>query len=143
MFSNSSKYAIKAILFLAVNSSEDHRIMVKDIAEPINVPQAYLAKLLQELSRAEIISSKKGPKGGFYMSEKNTLNTLMDVVNVIDGDDKFNSCLISLEKCNADKPCPLHNLAGPSRSILIKSLSENTIIDFSNMIRKGEVYLPL
>ena len=143
MFSNSSKYAIKAILFLAVNSREDHRIMVKDIAGPINVPQAYLAKLLQELSRADVISSKKGPKGGFYMSDENNKLTLMHVIDVIDGKDRFNTCLLSLEKCNANKPCPLHNLAGPSRSILIKSLSENTIIDFSNMIKKGKVYLPL
>ena len=143
MFSNSSKYAIKAVLFLAVNSGEDNRIMVKDLAGSINVPQPYLAKLLQELSRKEIISSKKGPNGGFYLSKENTLHTLMDIVNVIDGDDKFNSCLLSLEKCNADKPCPLHNLARPSRSIFIKSLSENTIKNFSKQIEKGEAFLPL
>ena len=68
MFSNSSKYVIKAILFLAVKSGEDNRVMVKEMAQPINVPQAYLAKLLQELSRKDIISSKKGPNGGFYLS---------------------------------------------------------------------------
>lgn len=143
MFSNSSKYAIKAVLFLAVNSGEDNRVMVKDMAQPINVPQAYLAKLLQELSRKDIISSKKGPNGGFYLSEENGKLTLMDVVNVIDGNDRFNTCLLSLEECNADKPCPLHNLAGPSRLIFINSLSENTIIDFSEMIKKGEAFLPL
>jgi len=143
MFSNSSKYAIKAVLFLAVNSSEKKRVMVKDMAAPINVPQAYLAKLLQELSREDIISSKKGPKGGFYLSEENSKLTLMDVIDIIDGKDRFNSCLLSLEKCNADKPCPLHDLAGPSRSILIKCLSENTIVDFSDMVKKGKVFLPL
>ncbi len=143
MFSNSSKYAIKAVLFLAVHSHENHRIMVKDIAKPINVPQAYLAKLLQALSRHNIISSKKGPKGGFYLSEENNQHTLMDVISVIDGDDRFNTCLLSLEKCNANKPCPLHDLASPSRSIFLKSLSENTIKNFSRQIEKGEVFLPL
>jgi len=143
MFSNSSKYAIKAVLFLAVNSSENHRIMVKDLAAPINVPQAYLAKLLQELSRGGIISSKKGPKGGFFLSKENALHTLMDVVNVIDGNDKFNSCLLSLEKCNADKPCPLHDLASPSRSKFIQSLNQNTIDEFSIQIEQGKVFLPL
>ena len=143
MFSNSSKYAIKAVLFLAVNSSEDHRIMVKDMAEPINVPQAYLAKLLQELSRKGIISSKKGPKGGFFLSKENSQLTLMDVVNVIDAGDKFNACLLSLEKCNADKPCPLHDLAIPSRSKFIHSLNQNSIKDFSMQIEQGKVFLPL
>ena len=143
MFSNSSKYAIKAVLFLAVNSGTSNRIMVKDMTDQINVPQAYLAKLLQELSRKDIISSKKGPKGGFYLSEENRKLTLMHIVDVIDGKDKFNSCLLSLEECNAEKPCPLHNLAGPSRSILVKSLSENTILDFSEMVKEGKVFLPL
>jgi len=143
MFSNSSKYAIKAVLFLAVNSNEDNRIMVKEMAEPINVPQAYLAKLLQELSREGIISSKKGPKGGFFLSKENELKTLMNVVDVIDGDDKFNSCLLSLEKCNADKPCPLHELATPSRSKFIQSLNQNSIKDFSKQIEQGKDFLPL
>ena len=70
MFSNSSKYAIKAVLYLAMNSSKDEKVMAKDISEPINVPQAYIAKLLQQLSKHEIVSSLKGPKGGFYLSEK-------------------------------------------------------------------------
>lgn len=143
MLSNSSKYAIKAVFFLAVNSSEDNRVMVKDLATPINVPQAYLAKLLQELSKADIISSKKGPKGGFYLSEENKNHTLMDIVDVIDGVDKFNTCLLNLEKCNAKKPCPLHNLAAPSRSKFIGSLNKKTIKDFSKQIEEGKAYLPL
>jgi len=69
LFSKTSKYAIKAVLFLAVNSSEKKRVMVKEIAEPINVPQAYIAKLLQKLSREGLISSARGPKGGFYLNE--------------------------------------------------------------------------
>ena len=59
------KICYKTVLYLALNSNETKRVMVKHIAAPINVPQAYLAKLLQELSRAHIISSVKGPKGGF------------------------------------------------------------------------------
>ena len=65
MLSNSSKYAIKAVLFLSLNSSEIKWVMVKVIAKPINILQAYIAKLLQELSKQKIISSTRGPKGGF------------------------------------------------------------------------------
>lgn len=143
MLSNSSKYAVKAVLYLAIHSREDKKIMAKDIAEPINVPQAYLAKLLQELSREGIITSVKGPKGGFYLSEESKLFSLMDVVRVIDGDKRLNSCVLSLEKCNAEKPCPLHDLINPSKSIFMKSLKEKTIKDFSEQIEKGLVFLPL
>ena len=66
MFSTSSKYAIKAVLFLALHTNESKKLMVKDIYKSINVPKAYLAKLLQDLSRHNIVSSTRGPKGGFF-----------------------------------------------------------------------------
>ncbi len=143
MLSNSSKYAVKAVLYLAMNSNKDKRVMVKDMAQPINVPQAYIAKLLQELSRSGVISSIKGPRGGFYLSEKDRNRTLMDVISVIDDENKLNSCVLSLEKCNANKPCPLHNLVSPTMTTFLKSLRETTIEDFSNQIRQGLVFLPL
>ncbi len=46
MFSNSFKYAIKGVLYLALHSNEDHKIMIRDIYRVIHVPEAYLAKLL-------------------------------------------------------------------------------------------------
>ncbi len=57
MLSNSSKYALKAVLFLALHTDENNKMMVKDISARTNVPKAYIAKLLQELSKRNIISS--------------------------------------------------------------------------------------
>ena len=91
MLSNSSKYAIKAVLFLALHSSEENKVIVKDISKPINVPQAYIAKLLQELVKAKIVTSVRGPKGGFYLNETNLAHSIMSIVNVIDGEKKLNS----------------------------------------------------
>lgn len=143
MLSNSSKYAIKAVLYLALNSNKEKRVMVKDIATPINVPQAYLAKLLQELSREHIISSVKGPKGGFYLSESNRLLSLMDIIAVIDGEKRLHSCVLSLEKCNAEKPCPLHKLISPTKEDFLKQLKEKSIDDFSQEVKSGTSFLPL
>ncbi len=143
MLSNSSKYAIKAVLYLALNSNEKKRVMVKDIATPINVPQAYLAKLLQELSRANIISSVKGPKGGFCLSDEDRLNSLMDVIDIIDGKEKLDSCVLSLGKCNVEKPCPLHKIVSPAKMFFIKNLQDKTIDDFSKEIKSGTSFLPL
>lgn len=143
MFSNSSKYAIKAVLFLALNSDENSRIMVKDIAGPINVPQAYIAKLLQELSRQNVISSARGPKGGFYLSEKDRVLPIKRIINVIDGDSRITSCLLSLETCNDDKPCPLHKMAFPLRSKLLDMLETKTVLDLAEDVKAGNSFLPL
>ena len=143
MFSNSSKYAIKAVLYLALNSSEDRKIMVKDISGPINVPQPYIAKLLQELSRQNVISSVRGPKGGFYLSEEDKKLHLKKIVNVIDGESRLTSCLLSLENCTEEKPCPLHKMAAPLRTKLLDSLENKTICDLARDVKEGNSFLPL
>ncbi|MGY0406702.1 RrF2 family transcriptional regulator, partial [Pseudoalteromonas sp. SYSU M81241] len=76
------------------------------------MPEAYLAKLLQELSRHGIISSVRGPKGGFYLSEDDRKRTLMDIVRVIDGEKRVHSCVMGMRNCDMDNPCVLHKLVG-------------------------------
>ncbi|MCW5517171.1 RrF2 family transcriptional regulator [Muriicola sp. Z0-33] len=143
MFSNSSKYAIKAVLYLALHASEDNKLMVKDICKPINVPKAYLSKLLQDLSRHRIVSSTRGPKGGFYLSELNKDLFVMDIVGVIDGKNKLESCLLSLKDCSKDKPCPLHHAVSSSRSKMIKSLESTSIRELSENLGDKKAFLPL
>ncbi|WP_136481477.1 RrF2 family transcriptional regulator [Cognatitamlana onchidii] len=143
MFSNSSKYAIKAVLYLSLHSNSTRKIMAKDIAQPINVPPAYIAKLLQELVRTDLVSSVRGPKGGFFMSKENNNQKVIDVLNVIDGEKKFTGCLLSLEACNEEKPCPLHNILSTSRQHMIKVLNEHSIADLALAVKNGKAYLPL
>ncbi len=143
MLSNSSKYAIKAVLYLALNSSENKKVMVKDISKPINVPQAYLAKLLQALSRQEIISSTRGPNGGFYLNDTNRKQPVMKIIDVIDGKEKFNSCMLSLKECDEKKPCPMHKIIYPLKSKLVQDLKRKTIQDLSQEVKSGIAFLPL
>ncbi len=143
MLSNSSKYAIKAVLYLALNSSENKKVIVKNIAEPINVPQAYVAKLLQELSRQEIISSTRGPNGGFYLNDTDRKQSIMKIIDVIDGKEKFNSCMLSLKECDEKKPCPMHEIFYPLKSKLVQNLKRKTIQDLSQEVKSGIAFLPL
>lgn len=143
MFSNSTKYALKAVLYLAVHSSEEKRIMVKDMHESINVPKAYLSKLLQELSRHQLVSSSRGPKGGFYLSDENRKVPMAKIVYAVDGKKRVESCLLSLKDCNAEKPCPLHYIFVPTRSKFIEVLKEKTIDDLSKELRNKSAFLPL
>ncbi|MBT8273652.1 MAG: Rrf2 family transcriptional regulator [Bacteroidia bacterium] len=143
MFSNASKYAIKAAIFLALHTDNNCKITVKEIAESINVPQAYIAKLLQELSRKNVISSAKGPKGGFFVSEANKKIPLIQIITALNAGERMDECLLSLDKCDTEKPCPLHKFAYPLRSQLIANLSKKTIGEISDEVTKGKAFLPL
>lgn len=143
MISNSSKYALKAVLYLAVNSSGRQKILAKDISGPTNIPKAYLSKVLQELSRHNIVSSVKGPGGGFYLSDENINTPLMKIIQVIDGDNRLNSCMLSLQDCDAEHPCPMHDLVGNTKVNFVKNLEQNTVGDLVKGIKAGKSFLPL
>lgn len=143
MLSNSSKYAIKGVLYLAVNASKNSKILAKDIAEPINVPPSYIAKLLQELGRHGIVSSVKGPYGGFYLDAKNMETQLIKIVDVIDGEQRLRSCMLSINECDNSNPCPLHHLVGDAKTSFVKNLEETTISQLVANIQEGKSVLPL
>lgn len=142
MLSNSTKYAIKGVLYLALNSDEDHKVLVRDIFEVVHVPEAYLAKLLQELSRQGVISSTRGAKGGFYLSDQDRKRTLMDIVKVIDGERRVNSCVMGIQNCDMDNPCVLHKLVGANKSKFIKVLENTTILDLIEGKQDIEEFFP-
>ncbi len=141
MLSSSSKYAINAVLYLAVNATEINKIRASEIAEAIKVPSPFLSKLLQTLSREHIISSSKGPKGGFYLTDEEKQLYLIEIVKSIDGVDRLEDCVLGLKKCSSEKPCPVHFSVQPFKNKFLKELEENTIEYFAEKVKKGEAYL--
>ncbi len=143
MLSTSTKYVLRAVLYLAVNSSENKKVLAKDISGPTNIPKAYLSKLLQELSKHRIVSSIRGPGGGFYLTPENKKVPLIHIVQVIDGDSRLNSCMLSVRDCDEDHPCPIHHLVGDAKTNFIKNLKENSLEDLVKSIQNGDSVLPL
>ena len=136
MFSKSCQYALRAVLFLAVNRNAGHNYNVKEIAEELELPMHFLGKLLQQLSRDQIISSIKGPSGGFFMTEDNLKIPVMKIVNTIDGPDSLSTCLLGLRSCSVENPCPLHGKAASYRDGLRNMLSESSILQVAERIEK-------
>ena len=140
MLSRASKYAILSTLILAEHSNEKTKISVKKIADSIDVPSPFLAKLFQQLVRGNIISSTKGPNGGFYLTKRNTKKTVLDIIENIDGLSKINECFLGLEKCDGTNPCPVHFIVEPFKENIMAKFRDKTILEFSQEISdKGRV----
>ncbi len=137
MLSNACQYAIRAVLYLAIHSSIDDKIGAKAIAEELDTPQPFLAKLLQQLSRSNLISSVKGPKGGFYLTQKDTNNSIWDVILCIDDNQKFDQCFLGLVKCNDKAPCPVHFTVAPFKKKILLDFKEKTIAKFAKEIQEN------
>lgn len=134
MLSRASKYAILSTLFLAEHASEEKKISVKVIAESIDVPSPFLAKLFQQLVRGKIISSTKGPNGGFYLTENNGQRNVLDIIENIDGLTRINDCFLGLNECDSENPCPVHFIVEPFKDNILGKFRDKTIIEFAKEI---------
>ncbi|PCE64094.1 RrF2 family transcriptional regulator [Sediminicola luteus] len=131
MFSNSLKYSLKAISYLAGHSSVNRKYGIKELAEKTQVPAPYLGKLLQKLSREGVISSLKGPHGGFYLSPENKSKHIDSVVYLIDGEDRFKNCILDLDHCNATNPCALHKYYAQVKGGFLSQIETITLGDLA------------
>ncbi len=141
IFSKPSEYAIRALVYLAVNSSSGQCFGTKKIAEDLDFPEPYLGKVLQQLARNNIISSVKGPNGGFCLEEKAMDISLLKIIESIDGLAFFSDCGLGLHDCNDEKPCPIHNEYQVFRDNFHKVLSEKTIKDMKENVDSGVAFL--
>lgn len=127
MFSKSCEYAIRAALHIMVHGGEEHKVNIGEVSDAIGTPRHFTAKLLQCLTRKDIICSVKGPGGGFYFNGDEPDIPLMRIVEAIDGKDIFNGCALGLDKCSEDHPCPLHNHYKGIRMQILKMLNEQSL----------------
>ena len=128
MFSKSCEYGLRSIIYIAQQSAQDSKVSLATISEAVNSPQAFTAKVLQQLTRNNIIKSIKGPYGGFVIeSDKMDTIKLSDVVKILDGDSIYSSCGLGLNTCNENSPCPLHYKFVEVRNQL-KELLETTTL---------------
>lgn len=143
MLSNACKYAIRAILYLALQTDENTKVGAKKIAEELETPQPFLAKLLQQLNKGNLVSSTKGPNGGFYLSKKDNENTIWDIIKNIDGTSKFDDCFLGLSKCSDKTPCPVHFIASPFKEQLMEIFRDKTISQYVLEIKQTGKVLSL
>ena len=131
MLSNSCRYGIRAVIYLASHSLANGKTGIKKISEDLKLPTPFLAKILQQLAKQKILSSSKGPHGGFALLKDPKKITLLDIVNAIDGYDIFTNCIMHNGSCEGVKKdkmrCSLHDDYEKSRKELIKLFSNRTI----------------
>lgn len=141
MLSKTCGYAIRGILYVAVKNETNKTVGIKDMAEALEVPQPFLGKIMQELVRREILSSVKGPNGGFFVHERTLETPIIKVVEAIDGLGAFQKCALGLNKCSSEQPCPLHDEIKDYRNALLTTLTEKSIGDLRDDLVLGKVFV--
>jgi len=141
MLSYTCKTAVKAVIYLASKYESGEKAGIKQISEYIDASDHTVGKILQTLVKQGVINSVKGPSGGFYISKEQCKQTIINIVEAIDGKQVFKECGLALSKCSATHPCPIHNEYKKSRDILEKLFSSKKIIELCEPVNNGLTYL--
>lgn len=142
MLSNTCKYGIRAVIYLAWKAGEDERMGIKTISNDLGIPTPFLGKILQTLVRHKILKSSKGPHGGFSLAKPAGEISMLDIIYIIDGSDFFDMCLIDVKSCveiqEKNLPCALHETFKPVRKEIYRLFRDITIENLVNDLKKDQ-----
>jgi len=132
IYTDSSKYAIRAMIYLAANCKDGAPIAAGEIAEAEGIPPFYLAKILQDLTRATLLKSARGRGGGFRLTNPPEEVSVYEIVQAAENIGRLTEeCILGIEVCSDDVPCPLHSTWGEFRDSFLTSLKELSIADMA------------
>jgi Rrf2 family protein len=152
IFSNPSEYAIRALSELVLAAERNLAaapaeergvvarrgpfVMLDVLTEEAGLPREFLAKIFRQLVQAGVLTSAKGPGGGFALARAAHAISLRDIVDAVDGRHEIDRCVVGLAKCNDHMPCPQHDLFKPIRQRLNAYLSTTTLADTAASLKE-------
>ncbi len=139
IFSRACEYAFQAVLYLA-SQPQDRPILQRDISRALQIPPHFLGKVLQSLSRRQLVVSRKGKSGGFILGRSPKDISLYDILEATDGAACLDGCILGFGECGDENPCPVHFQWKESKQILMGMLKNKNAEELS---REIEVKLQL
>jgi Rrf2 family transcriptional regulator, iron-sulfur cluster assembly transcription factor len=142
MFSKATEYALRATIYIAQKSNEDKKPGIAEIAKAIDSPQPFTAKILQQLTKDnKVISSVRGPNGGFFITPKALQLPVLAILQALEEDEILHKCVLGLRKCSEVKPCPMHDDYKSIRTQLIQLFENTSIKNLAESYRTQNVFI--
>ena len=106
--STKSRYGLRALFDMAYHAGT-LPAQIKDISRRQNISPRYLEQIFQDLKKAGLLKSRRGPQGGYYLARKPHEITAMDVVNATEGEMALVDCVKAGKRgrknCEFDNQC--------------------------------------
>lgn len=126
MFSQTAEYALRAMTCLALHSKQ--RTSSGALVEMTQAPSDYLAKVLQQLARADLVEGRRGVRGGYRLARPANEIRMIDVVNAVEPLQRIKSCPLGIAS-HGPNLCPLHRKMDQAAAVLIETLGDSTLED--------------
>ena len=125
LITRDTDYAIRALCSMACSKKE--MISADELVNKIKIPRPFLRKILQILNKNRIIKSYKGKGGGFVLQIDPKKITLIDLIEIFQGQIKLGEHLFKKRKCPNIKTCSLRKKLDGIEQLVIKELESITI----------------
>lgn len=135
MLSKKSQYALRALSYL-VSQKDNEPVLISEISESKKIPIKFLETILLQLKKAEILDSKKGKGGGYFLAQNPETVTLSNVIRLVNGPIALLPC-VSLnfyekcENCNENR-CAMHDVLIEVRDATLGILDQKTLLDLAD-----------
>lgn len=145
MITKKSKYAIKALVYLAKLESKKP-VLIEEISTSEKIPKKFLEAILLDLRKAGILGSKKGKGGGYYLMKSPEEINMAEVLRLFDGPIALVPCVAhkyyeACEECLDEVTCPIREVFRIIREQTVATLKDNTFAELVDKERKlGKMY---
>jgi Rrf2 family protein len=126
-FSKTTSYSLNVLSYMAEH--ENVRMSAIYLHNQLNIPYSYLRRMLGELSKNRFIRSIKGRDGGYILSRDKSNIFLMEIIEIIEGPDSFDRCVLGFDKCPFNGGCYLHPVWTKMRGDILKILKTTSLAD--------------
>lgn len=132
MLSKKSQYAFKALTYLTEKYNEGP-VLISEISRKKKIPLKFLENILLELKKAEILGSKKGKGGGYFLNKSPEKIKVATIIRLINGPIAMLPCvsLYFYERCKNcnEKHCGLHDMMIEVRDATLNIVENRTLKD--------------
>lgn len=129
MFKMSEAAAIALHAAIYIVNRENEVCSLKEIAEKFNISDNHLSKVLQRLVKLGILTSTKGPKGGFSIVPEYKNMTFLEIYEIIEGKIQKHNCIFTSNHSDCSK-CIMSNLVERINNEFVDYMKSHKISDF-------------
>lgn len=140
LISRTGQYAIQALVYIGLHGA-DAVVNVLELAQRLNMPAAYLAKVMQALSRHGLLCSTRGRAGGFRLKIAAENISIMHVLTLLEGETFQHECLLGLKECGDETACPMHTEWKPIKAEIFEVLESQSIATLAQAVGQGKYRL--
>ena len=136
MLTKKTKYAVKALIALARNQ-ENRPMLIAEIAKNEGLPKRFLEAILLDLKRGQVLGSRMGAGGGYYLNKPASEIMVANVIRILDGPIALLPC-VSLnfyqrcEECKDEITCSIREMMKKVRDASIDIMGNTSIADLVN-----------